>query len=218
MNTLTEQNYLKAIYKLSNGSDHDIYTNDIAHELNTTAASVTDMLKKLSDKKFIRYQKYQGVSLTNKGREVAVEIVRRHRMWEYFLVKKLNFNWDEIHEIAEELEHINSTLLIDRLEKFLDHPKFDPHGDPIPNHKGKILQLKTVKLSELKIQESGAVVGVMEQSPGFLKFLDKLKINLGSKISVIEQYDFDKSLKINIDKKNSVNVSFSVAQNILIAK
>lgn len=138
MNSLTEENYIKAIYKLCEKSADAVSTNAIAEKMHTKAASVSDMLKKLSKKKLINYRKYQGVTLTAKGEKLALAIVRKHRLWELFLVQKLNFKWDEVHDIAEQLEHIQSDELVKRIDKFLDHPKFDPHGDPIPDVNGKL--------------------------------------------------------------------------------
>src|SRR3984885_5178673 len=150
MNTFTEENYLKAIYHLSHESG-SVSTNQIAAALNTKAASVTDMLKKLADKALINYEKYQGVTLTSAGQKIALHIIRKHRLWEYFLVEKLNFKWDEVHEMAEEMEHISSVELIDRLDKFMDYPKHDPHGDPIPDSDGKfkVHDLKPVSAIEV---------------------------------------------------------------------
>jgi len=138
-----EENYLKAIYALQNELGMAINTNLIAKKINTKASSVTDMIKKLSVKKLLTYKKYQGVQLTDKGKKVALKVIRKHRLWEYFLVKKLNYRWDEVHEIAEQLEHIKSETLIDNLETFLKYPKFDPHGDPIPDKDGNIMLTKT---------------------------------------------------------------------------
>ena len=149
MNSFTEENYLKAIYKLSLNGVQGVSTNAIADKLATKPSSVTDMIKKLADKKLVSYQKYQGVNLTKKGSDVAVSIIRNHRLWEVFLVEKLNFKWDEVHDLAEELEHINTHKLTERLDEFLGFPKFDPHGDPIPDKDGNIIQHKDVTLSDL---------------------------------------------------------------------
>lgn len=217
MNTFTEENYLKAIYKLSEKEKDGITTNSIAELLNTKAASVTDMLKKLSEKKLINYQKYQGVSLTEKGLKVAINIVRKHRLWESFLVDKLAFKWDQVHYLAEELEHINSDELIDRLEKFLGYPKFDPHGDPIPDQHGKFTSPKAKLLSELPIGKTGIMTGVVDHSSSFLQYLDKLGLNLGKSLSVTEKFDFDHSVTITLDGKSHIHVSHEVAKNILVS-
>src|SRR5688500_18567354 len=160
MNSFTEENYLKAIFKLLEGDDEAVTTNAIAEKMNTRAASVTDMLKKLSEKKLINYKKYQGVTLTSSGKKIALNIIRKHRLWEVFLVEKLNFKWDEVHDIAEQLEHINSDTLIERIDKFLNYPKFDPHGDPIPDINGKFQSNKSVLVSELKLNSVGIMTGV----------------------------------------------------------
>lgn len=213
--TLAEENYLKTIYHLSRLSTAGVNTNAISEKMETKASSVTDMLKKLSEKRLVDYKKYQGVSLTPEGRFAAKMIVRKHRLWEVFLVDKLNFNWDEVHDIAEELEHIQSQKLIDRLDAFLGYPDQDPHGDPIPNAKGEIKVMEYKLLSELKPGESGVCIGVKDTSSDFLKYLDKQEIALGSSLKVIEREDFDASLLITAGK-NEINISHKIASNLYI--
>ena len=216
MQSYTEENYLKIIYHLS-VINNPVQTNAIAEGIQTKAASVTDMLKKLADKELVDYVKYQGVTLTEKGKLTAINIVRKHRLWEVFLVDKLNFKWDEVHEVAEELEHIKSTLLVERLDEFLEFPKLDPHGDPIPDQHGNFADLSFVKLSKLKTTEKGTITGVSEHSSLFLKHLEKLGLTLGKKIEVLEIIDFDGSVELLIDNKK-VNISREVAKHILISK
>ncbi len=216
MPTLTEENYLKAIYRLDiNTGNKNINTNAIAEELHTKAASVTDMLKKLSDKELINYIKYRGVSLTDKGKKLAVQVIRRHRLWEYFLVEKLNFSWDEVHEVAEELEHINSVLLTDKLDDYLGNPTYDPHGDPIPDKKGNITQRLGKALIDLEQNEIGRIVGVKDSSTEFLSYLNDIQAELGASIKVLKKIPFDNSLLIELNK-NSLNISYQVAKNIYI--
>jgi DtxR family Mn-dependent transcriptional regulator len=212
----TEENYIKAIFHLSEDGDERISTNDIARQVNATAASVTDMLKKLKDKKLITYQKYHGVRLTAEGEITAKSIVRKHRLWEVFLVEKLGYSWDKIHDLAEQLEHVRSEELIDRLDKFLDYPKFDPHGDPIPDASGKLQSIKHIILSKFKPGESGKVVGVKDSSSKLLEHLSSLSIHLGSAIKVMEVLEFDGSLIIQLDGKRKETISKIAAQNILI--
>ncbi|MES2418614.1 MAG: metal-dependent transcriptional regulator [Bacteroidota bacterium] len=216
MQSFTEENYLKIIYHLSVISN-PVQTNAIAERIQTKAASVTDMLKKLSDKDLVDYIKYQGVTLTEKGKLTAINIVRKHRLWEVFLVDKLNFKWDQVHEVAEELEHINSPLLIERLDEFLDFPKVDPHGDPIPDQYGNFADLSFVKLSKLNTHEKGTITGVSEHSSPFLKHLEKLGLTLGKKIEILEIIDFDGSVELLIDDRK-LNISKEVAKHILISK
>ncbi|HKR06717.1 MAG TPA: metal-dependent transcriptional regulator [Bacteroidia bacterium] len=216
MNTLTEENYLKCIYKLSLNTPEGITTSAIADEMKTKSATVTDMLKKLSDKELIKYEKYYGVKLTEKGKKIALKIVRKHRLWELFLVKALDFKWDEVHIIAEQLEHIQSDELIARLDKFLGHPKTDPHGDPIPDQNGKIFSNHLIALSELAQKSSGEIAGVTEHSPSFLQYLEKSGLNLGNNIHVIEKHEFDKSIDIKINRKKNMHISNDIAKNILI--
>ncbi|TCC89126.1 metal-dependent transcriptional regulator [Pedobacter frigiditerrae] len=216
MQSYTEENYLKIIYHLSVISN-PVQTNAIAEKIQTKAASVTDMLKKLSDKELVDYVKYQGVTLTEKGKLAAINIVRKHRLWEVFLVEKLNFKWDEVHDVAEELEHIKSTLLIERLDEFLEFPKVDPHGDPIPDQHGNFAAISFVKLNRLKVNDKGTITGVSEHSSPFLKHLEKLGLTLGKKIEVSEIIDFDGSVELSIDG-NKINISREVAKHILISK
>ncbi len=215
--TQSEENYLKIIYHLSLVSKTEIATNSIAEKMETKASSVTDMLKKLAEKKLVSYQKYQGVSLTETGLLTAKMIVRKHRLWEVFLVDKLNFTWDEVHEIAEELEHIKSDELIDKLDEFLDYPSEDPHGDPIPDKNGKILKIEKQLLSDVEVNKKCICVGVKDSSTNFLQYLDKQKIALGSKIIILEKEPFDNSMTIEI-KKTKVLISNKIACNIFIKK
>lgn len=218
MLTKTEENYLKAIFKISEKSKKSATTNAIAHQLGTSAASVTDMLKKLAEKELINYERYKGVTLKATGSRVATTLIRKHRLWEVFLVKNLRFSWDQVHEIAEELEHIPSDELIMRLDAFLDYPKFDPHGDPIPNADGKFTIRSQTALSEMHKGQQGILVGVREHSSEFLKYLGKLNIKLGTHIAVIGQELFDKSIQIIVNKKDTLTISDIVAQNLLMKK
>jgi DtxR family Mn-dependent transcriptional regulator len=213
----SEENYLKSIYYLSLISNKGITTNAIAKKLETKASSVTDMVQKLSEKELIIYKKYQGVTLTEFGKKTAANIVRKHRLWEVFLVEKLNFSWDEVHDVAEQLEHIKSPKLINRLDALLGFPTHDPHGDPIPDKDGHVNIVDKILLSTLNKDESGICVGVNDSSSEFLRFLDKKKITLGKKINVLEKEDFDDSLSIEIDGEK-LSISKKIANNLYIKK
>ena len=215
MITLSEENYLKAILSLSLLSLEKVSTNSIASEIGTTAASVSDMLKKLLEKKLINYEKYKGVSLTNKGRILATTIIRKHRLWETFLVDCLNFDWSEVHIVAEQLEHIQSEKLIYKLDKFLEYPEFDPHGEPIPTREGIIPNSNTVPLNKLNTFTKGLVMGVTLDEKKFLDYLTKLNISIGTKITIEEKIDFDNSLNIKINDTFH-HVSSNVAKHLLI--
>jgi DtxR family Mn-dependent transcriptional regulator len=217
MLSFTEENYIKAIYKLSEDGDGAVSTNAIAEVMQTKAASVSDMLRRLNEKEIINYVKYRGVTLTDAGRKTALQLVRKHRLWEVFLVDKLKFNWDEVHEVAEELEHINSELMVRRLDEFLGFPKYDPHGDPIPTEDGHITMKQQVLLAELNIGQAGIVMGVKDSQPLFLQYLDKVGIYLGAKIKVSDKVEYDNSLEINIDNKKQLSVSSEVAKNIFVS-
>jgi DtxR family Mn-dependent transcriptional regulator len=217
MMTHSEENYLKAIYHLTVQLEAEVPTNAIAEMMETKASSVTDMLKKLADKALINYIKYQGVSLTEKGRHAAKMIVRKHRLWEVFLVEKLAFTWDEVHDIAEQLEHIKSEQLINKLDDFLGNPTEDPHGDPIPDAQGKITKTEKLLLSELAESETAICVGVKDSSADFLQYLNKQKIALGAVIKVLGRENFDASLHLIIND-TPLTVSSKIAGNLYVKR
>ncbi len=211
----TEENYLKAIFSLSNKSETAVSTNELAEKIVAKPSSVTDMVQKLAEKKLVDYKKYQGVYLTSNGRKTAVSIIRNHRLWEVFLVEKLDFKWDEVHDFAEQLEHIKSDTLIERLDAFLNFPTHDPHGDPIPDKNGNIAQNLREPLSNINIGSTCTLVGVNDSSSKFLKFLDKSKIKLGSTIKVLHKEEFDNSMHIQVDK-NKLSISHQITKNLLV--
>lgn len=216
MLSLVEENYLKAIYHLSESGREQVSTNAIADVIRTKPASVSDMIQKLDRKGVIKYTKYQGVKVTDQGQAAALKVIRKHRLWEVFLVEQLNFHWDEVHEVAEQLEHIKSPLLIERLDAFLGHPKVDPHGDPIPDAQGVIRSKPQKPLAEVRVGNEGVIRAVKDSSPTFLQHLDKLGAYLGAKIKVLEKVSFDSSMQILIDQSTNVFISEQVAQNILV--
>jgi DtxR family Mn-dependent transcriptional regulator len=212
----TEENYLKAIFKTCEKSGKSASTNAIAKKMQTSAASVTDMVKRLSEKRLIDYEKYKGVTLTVTGNKIATGLIRKHRLWEVFLVDKLSFSWDEVHEIAEQLEHIQSPELVKRLDHFLGTPKFDPHGDPIPDEDGNFTFRKQILLTELPIETEGVVVGVQEHSTPFLQYLDKMNLGLGATIKVVEKFEYDESLRVEINQQTEIILSNKVSQNLFV--
>ena len=215
--TLSEENYLKAIFHLYSEHEEEVNTNAIAECMNTKASSVTDMLKRLSDKGLINYVKYQGVTLTPQGRQKAIAIIRKHRLWEVFLVEKLSFTWDEVHEIAEELEHIESDKLIDRLDAYLDYPSTDPHGDPIPNKEGVFSTTLKTLLSELNAGDKAICMAVKNTSKEFLVYLTKMEIALGDTLEVVTKEVFDNSMTVKLRGKE-VTLSPMVCRNIYVQK
>jgi DtxR family Mn-dependent transcriptional regulator len=214
----SEENYLKSIFRLSGqAADSQVSTNAIAEDLNTKASSVTEMIKKLSDKLLINYRKYKGVSLTDLGKLCAIKVIRKHRLWETFLVEKLNFTWDEVHEIAEQLEHIHSEKLTNSLSAFLGDPKFDPHGDPIPDSNGEFPEAQaTSVLKDLGANESGVVHHIKLDDQAFLLYLTDHGIKIGSKIKCITKFDFDGSMAVEINDGKEVNLSKKVIKNIIV--
>jgi len=211
----TEENYLKAIFSISQDSNKSVSTNNIAEKLHTKASSVTDMIKKLSEKGLIDYKKYQGASLTEKGRKRAIKIVRKHRLWEVFLVEKLDFNWGEVHEIAEQLEHIKSDELTERLDKFLKYPTKDPHGDPIPDSMGNIPSKNAILLSNAEQNNTYNVASVKDNSRSFLQFLEKHSITIDSQFTILEKFEFDDSITIKLNNKE-LTLSKKVCSNMYV--
>ena len=213
--TQSEENYLKAIYHLGKQGRVSVSTNAIAEKMETKASSVTDMLKKLADKNLVNYKKYQGVNLTEEGRLTAASVVRKHRLWEVFLVNKLNFSWDEVHDIAEQLEHIKSKRLTDEIDALLEFPTHDPHGDPIPDKNGNIVKNHSVNILEIKTGDEGILTHVKDSSDVFLKYLNKNNLALGDKIKVIDIEPFDNSIKIEAKAKEMI-ISKNVAKNLYL--
>ncbi len=213
----TEENYLKALFHLTHEVEGkaEAGTNELAEILEVTPATANNMLKKLKEKDLVSYEKYGKITLTEKGRGLAVGIVRKHRLWETFLYEKLNFTWDEVHDVAEQLEHIQSVKLVKQLEKFLDYPEIDPHGDPIPNAKGKIKQLKRKTLAEMGVGETCRLVAVKDNHASFLQYIVKLGLGLNSNITVVGRQEFDGSMEIEVDQTRS-SISKKAAENLFV--
>jgi DtxR family Mn-dependent transcriptional regulator len=218
MLSFTEENYLKTIYHLSGEGQKPVLTTELAAGLNTKPATVTDMLKKLSLKDLISYEKYYGVQLTRKGRSEALLIIRKHRLWETFLVEKLGFSWDEVHEVAEQLEHIQSPLLIEKLDAFLGHPKTDPHGHPIPDKSGKVPATAQTPLAKVEVKGKATISAVRHASAVFLQYLSKIGVYIGASVQVADRNDFDQSVHIVIDGRKKAYLSREASENILVEK
>jgi DtxR family Mn-dependent transcriptional regulator len=215
MPSFTVENYIKAIYALSQKNESGVSTNAIAEALGTKPATVSDMLKKLKESKLIAYERYQGTTLSKTGKKLALNIIRKHRLWEVFLVEKLDFKWDEVHDIAEELEHIDSEELINRLETFLGNPKFDPHGDPIPDQSGHINRRNQVALTTLTPTQAGVITGVKDSSKSFLQYLDQLQLELGTVVTVEQVIDYDQSRIVKVEGKR-FTLSQQVCRNLFV--
>ena len=211
----SEENYIKAVYHLQQNTVN-VTTNELAAELKTKPASITDMLKKLKTKKLINYEKYKGFRLSTSGNKLALNIVRRHRLWEFFLVEKLQFGWDEVHEVAEELEHITSKKLIDKLDDFLGNPLYDPHGDPIPNKDGIIKPRKQIKLTDLEINTTGIVSSVGNQSSELLELLQHKSIVIGSKVEIKKKFSFDQSIEIKVQNQPAITISKELSDSLFV--
>jgi DtxR family transcriptional regulator, Mn-dependent transcriptional regulator len=209
----SEENYIKAIFHLQ-PADGAVTTNELAAELKTRPASVTDMMKKLKTKKLVHYEAYHGFRLSNDGKKLALIIIRRHRLWEFFLAEKLKFSWEEVHAVAEDLEHVSSKKLIDKLDEFLGFPRFDPHGDPIPDSNGRIETSKQVALQDLPLNKAAVVCHVSDQSSEMLELLGHKKIGIGTKLEVKRKFNFDNSLEIKIRQQAPINISEQLSKNI----
>ena len=217
MLSLTEENYLKSIYHLSKAGVESVTTNALAEALNTKAASVTDMIKKLAAKDYISYEKYYGVQITARGKGAALQVIRKHRLWETFLVQKLGFSWDEVHEVAEQLEHIQSPLLVEKLDEFLGHPAVDPHGHPIPDKNGNMKEVKKIPLTQAPVHQNVVVTAVKNGTPSFLQYLNKIGAHIGSLITIKEKIEFDGSLEVVVNGK-PVFISREAAGNLLVTE
>jgi len=215
-NTSAEENYLKAIFKIAEKEPGPVLTNALAAAMGTSAASATDMLKRLSEKQLVAYEKYRGVTLTTEGKRISTELIRRHRLWEVFLVDKLGFAWDEVHDLAEQLEHVQGETLCDRLDTFLGHPRFDPHGDPIPDAQGRWIRRPQALFSTLIPGQRGIVTGVDDHSTAFLQYLDELGLGLGSEIELLDITPYDQSAKVLISGRELV-LSDKVTQNLFVS-
>lgn len=213
--SVAEENYIKAIYHLQ-PADGTVSTNQLAAALQTRPASVTDMLKKLKVKKILSYEKYQGVRLSAEGRRVALGIVRKHRLWEYFLVDTLQFTWDEVHEVAEELEHIRSKKLVEKLDSFLGHPKFDPHGDPIPDSNGKMAVQDRIHLPSFPVHTPAEITAVASHAPALLELLNHKQIRIGTRIEIKKKFSFDQSIEISIKKQPPFTISHELASALFV--
>jgi DtxR family Mn-dependent transcriptional regulator len=211
----SEENYIKAIYRLQR-QEGTVTTNELANELRTKPASVTDMMKKLKTKKMIHYQPYQGFRLTQEGSKVALGIIRRHRLWEFFLAEKLKFSWDEVHEVAEDLEHVSNKKLIDKLDEFLGFPRVDPHGDPIPDAQGRIDTARKICLTDLTENTPAVVSNVKDQSSSILELLEHKKIAIGTRVEIKKKFEFDDSMEIRIGRQPSFTISKQLAENIFV--
>jgi DtxR family Mn-dependent transcriptional regulator len=216
MHSLSEENYLKVIYTLSQDDRDKVTPTAIAEAMGNNPVSVIDMLRKLGEKKLIRYNKKQGAKLTEKGYKAAVAVVRRHRLWEAFLSEKLGYGWEAVHDIAEQLEHVHDEELADRLDKFLGYPEFDPHGDPIPKANGKMAHTSKTHLADIAEGKTCRVVAVKDTSPEFLQYLKKLSINIGTLLKVTEKIGFDESLVIQVEKGKQTTISKKFGQSILV--
>ena len=220
MPSQTEENYLKAIYKLAEAAPDatGVSTNRIAAALDTRAASVTDMLRRLADKGLLAYERYRGVQLTPEGQRLALLTIRKHRLWEVFLVQQLGFNWDEVHEVAEELEHVQSPLLMRRLDAFLGHPALDPHGDPIPAEDGAMRRPAHRLLADLVVGERGTLAAVKNTTAPFLQYLDKVGLQLGAMVEVLDKVYFDNSFEIRVNCERITLISAEVSCNLFVTE
>jgi DtxR family Mn-dependent transcriptional regulator len=211
----SEENYIKSIYTLQKKTER-VNTNSLATFLDTSAASITDMMKKLKSKKLLEYKRYHGFRLNDEGIRQALKIIRRHRLWEYFLVSKLGMEWEKVHDVAEELEHVSSIDLIEKMDKYLGYPSIDPHGDPIPDEKGVMPVLQQISLKDLDLKHNAIVSSVSNQTPQMMEILNHHGIKIGTPIKVLQSFLFDGSLKVKIARQPDCIISALAAQNIFV--
>lgn len=211
----SEENYLKTLYKLEGKPTGKVNNIALSKALDLNPATVLEMVRKLGNRKLVSVAADKSIRLTDKGKKRALQIIRRHRLWEVFLVEKLKYKWNEVHELAEQLEHIDSDELVKRLEAFLGFPSVDPHGDPIPDKSGKLKTYKTVPLSEVGIKKKVTIMHLADTSDEFLKYLDRVGLSLGDKLEITEIENYDKSLTV-FHKRNSITFSHEAARNILV--
>lgn len=214
--SISEENHLKAIFHLQQTAGN-VSTNELARELRTRPASVTDMMKKLKAKKLLHYQPYQGFRLTTEGNKVAIAVIRRHRLWEFFLAEKLSFSWNEVHDVAEELEHVRHPKLIEKLDEYLGFPRFDPHGDPIPDQDGKIVHRKQVCLKDLPLHQPARVSSVSNHSADMLEWLRLKKIGIDTKVEIKQRHPFDQSIELRIGRQAAITITEQMAQYIFVS-
>ena len=201
MQTQSTEDYIKGIYKLRR-EGKQVTTSALARHLGVEDGSVTDMVKKLSEKKLVHYKPYQGVALTEAGLRIAIKTMRRHRLWEMFLAKFLSYSWDEVHDEAERLEHVTSDEMERRLDRALGYPKTDPHGDPIPTSDGEVAATKYAPLSEFDPGETAVIMRVSDADPEVLQYLARLGLGLRSRVSVREKMSVDGTMIIRVGKKD----------------
>ena len=218
MLSFAEENYLKTIFLLSENGKKSVSTNDLADAMQTTAASASDMIRKLAAKGLLQHEKYRGVQIIESGRKEALRLVRKHRLWEVFLVEKLYFKWDEVNEVAEQLEHIRSPLLIERLDNFLGNPKYDPHGDPIPDAHGEYAPKPKIQLSQLSVGKKATIVAVKDTGALFLQYLDKIGAYIGATVYLKDRVEYDGSVQIQIDNSNELFISRDAADNLMVTE
>lgn len=215
-NTLTEENYLKALFHLTTDKN-SVAVNELSKFLGVKMPSVNNMMKKFAEKKWVKYETYKPLMVTDLGKKEAALVVRKHRLTEMFLVKNMNFSWDNVHEIAEQLEHVHSLIFFDKMDELLDYPKFDPHGEPIPDKQGNIIDLDYVKLSDCKADEKLIFSAVTFSDDAFLSYLTQRNLVLGTKLTILKIEEFDQSITIEIEGQTET-LSHLATEKILVKK
>jgi DtxR family Mn-dependent transcriptional regulator len=216
MSTISKENYLKAIYNYKNSEGETATTSNLAKDLEVSNAAISDMAKKLSDSGLITYEKYKGMELTSKGERIALNVIRRHRLWELFLMKVLELNWSDIHDEAERLEHHTSESLIDKIDEYLNYPEFDPHGHPIPKKNGMFPKSpKIILLSNAELNRNYIFVRVNDRKSELISFLTNLGITLNTNLTVLEKFNFDESIVVRINDRK-ISLSKKVSENMYV--
>tara|TARA_R110002096_G_scaffold21043_7_gene68722 strand:+ start:76039 stop:76695 length:657 start_codon:yes stop_codon:yes gene_type:complete len=214
MTSLIEENYLKALFHLSSKKG-EVTVKDLSQELDIKMPTVTSMMKKFSQKGLVKYKSYKPLKLTEKGSRAAGLVIRKHRLTEMFLVEKMNFGWEEVHEIAEQIEHVKAPIFFERMDKMLGHPKFDPHGSPIPDKDGSLELKQYFKLSDAKAGDKFELQAVTNSENEFLNYLNNKNLHLGLRIDILEIEEFDGSISIGFGEKKVEVLSKKVSQRLL---
>lgn len=216
MNSFTEENYLKALFSLAN-NEGDVNVSELSDKLEIKMPTVTSMMKKLAAKNLVHYESYKPIRLTEKGRLAAALIIRKHRLTEMYLVEKMGFGWENVHHIAEQIEHIKAPDFFDKMDKILGYPKIDPHGSPIPDREGKIQEVSSKRLCDCSIGDQVKVAAVTNSSEDFLIYLNSRNIQLGSELTILGIEPFDLSMEVRRDGKIET-YSFKVAERLMVEK
>ncbi len=216
-NSQTEENYLKALYNLANEND-EVNASDLSQNLGVSMPTVNSMVKRLADRDYLLYQKYRPLKLTREGKMAAAGIIRKHRLTEMFLVEKMGFGWEEVHDIAEQIEHIQSERYFDRMDELLGFPRFDPHGSPIPDENGEVISQDLIALSDCRVGDKLELKALNQSSEELLKYLNDKELAIGTRLEVIAREEFDESMEIRYAGDKQTVLSIKVCKRLMLIR